>query len=140
MGSNAARIRLIMRLKSGIKLLEERDGVGEPAKKGDRIIYNLKIYLNKGEEVPLNERQAEYLPEKMLRDENGARFVDHTVTLGRRQAIAGIEYTLTGMKTGGYRKVRLSPHLAYRDQGLDGLIPANSVLVVELWLREIVTG
>ena len=140
MGRNAARIRLIMRLKSGIKLLEERDGVGTPAKKGDRIIYNLKLYLNKGEEVPLNERQAEYLPEKMLRDENGYRFVDHNLTLGRRQAIAGIEHTLTGMKAGGYRKVRLSPHLAYRDQGLDGLIPANSVLVVELWLREIVTG
>jgi len=129
-----------MKLKSGIKLLDEREGSGEPAKKGDNVIYNLKIFLNKGDEVPLNERQAEYLPEKMLRNENGSRFVDHTLTLGRRQAIAGIEYTLTGMKAGGYRKVRLSPHLAYRDQGLDGLIPANSVLIVELWLRQIVSG
>jgi len=128
-----------MKLKSGIKLLDEREGSGEPAKKGDNVIYNLKIFLNKGDEVPLNERQAEYLPEKMLRNENGSRFVDHTITLGRRQAIAGIEYTLTGMKAGGYRKVRLSPHLAYRDQGLDGLIPANSVLIVELWLRQIVS-
>ena len=129
-----------MRLKSGIKLLDERDGNGEPAKKGDKLIYNLRMFLNKGEEVPLNERQAEYLPAHMLRTENGCRFVDHAVTLGRRQAIAGIEYTLTGMKAGGYRKVRLSPHLAYRDQGLDGLIPANSVLIVELWLRRIVSG
>ena len=129
-----------MRLKSGIKLLDEREGSGEPAEKGDNVIYNLKMFLNKGDEVPLNERQAEYLPEKMLRNENGSRFVDHTLTLGRRQAIAGIEYTLTGMKAGGYRKVRLSPHLAYRDQGLDGLIPANSVLIVELWLRQIVSG
>lgn len=129
-----------MRLKSGIKLLDEREGSGEPAKKGDNVIYNLRIFLNKGDEVPLNERQAESLPEKMLRNENGSRFVDHTLTLGRRQAIAGIEYTLTGMKAGGYRKVRLSPHLAYRDQGLDGLIPANSVLIVELWLRQIVSG
>ena len=129
-----------MRLKSGIKLLDEREGSGEPAEKGDSVIYNLKMFLNKGDEVPLNERQAEYLPEKMLRNEDGSRFVDHTLMLGRRQAIAGIEYTLTGMKAGGYRKVRLSPHLAYRDQGLDGLIPANSVLIVELWLRQIVSG
>ncbi|HYT55120.1 MAG TPA: FKBP-type peptidyl-prolyl cis-trans isomerase [Verrucomicrobiae bacterium] len=129
-----------MRLKSGIKLLDEREGSGEAAKKGDNVIYNLKMFLNKGDEVPLNERQAEYLPEKMLRHENGSRFVDHTLTLGRRQAIAGIEYALTGMKAGGYRKVRVSPHLAYRDQGLDGLIPANSVLIVELWLRQIVSG
>ena len=129
-----------MKLKSGIKLLDERHGDGELAKKGDQVIYNLKIYLNKGDEVPLNERQAEYLPDSMLREENGRRLVDHSLTLGRRQAIDGVEYSLAGMKVGGYRKVRLSPHLAYRDQGLDGLIPANSVLIVEIWLRQIVSG
>jgi FKBP-type peptidyl-prolyl cis-trans isomerase len=129
-----------MRLKSGIKLLDEREGDGEPAKKSDQVIYNLKMFLNKGDEVLLNERQAEYLPEKMLRLEGADRFVDHTITLGRRQAIAGIEYALIGMKAGGYRKIRLSPHLAYGDQGLDGLIPANAVLIVELWLRQIVVN
>ena len=127
-----------MRLKSGIKLLDEREGDGEPAKKGDQVIYNLKMFLNKGDEVLLNERQAEYLPEKMLRLEGSDRLVDHAITLGRRQAIAGIEYALLGMKAGGYRKIRLSSHLAYREQGLDGLIPANAVLIVELWLRQIV--
>ena len=34
-----------MKLKRGIKLLEQREGVGEPAKKGDRILYNLKMFL-----------------------------------------------------------------------------------------------
>ncbi len=129
-----------MRLRSGIKLLDEREGTGEPAKKGDRIVYNFKIFLNKGDEVLLYERQADYLPEKMIRTENGNRFIDHTTTLGQREAIAGIEYSLIGMKQGGYRKVRLSPHLAYRDQGLDDLIPPNTVLIVELWLREIISA
>ena len=41
-----------MRLKSGIKLLEQREGTGEPARKGDRVIYNMKILLNRGDEVP----------------------------------------------------------------------------------------
>jgi len=129
-----------MRLRSGIKLLDEREGTGEPAKKRDRIVYNFKIFLNKGDEVLLYERQADYLPEKMIRTENGNRFIDHTTTLGQREAIAGIEYSLTGMKQGGYRKVRLSPHLAYRDQGLDDLILPNAVLIVELWLREIISA
>jgi len=129
-----------MRLRSGIKLLDEREGTGEPAKKGDRIVYNFRIFLNKGDEVLLYERQADYLPEKMIRTENGNRFIDHTTTLGQREAIAGIEYSLIGMKQGGYRKVRLSPHLAYRDQGLDDLIPPNTVLIVELWLREIISA
>jgi FKBP-type peptidyl-prolyl cis-trans isomerase len=129
-----------MRLKSGIKLLDERVGAGEPAKKGDRIIYNMRMFLNQGDEVPLNERQAEYLPATMIRIEDGYSFVDHSTTLGRREAIAGVEYSLIGMKPGGYRKVRVSPHLAYRDQGLDNLIPPNAVLIFELWLRQIVSA
>jgi FKBP-type peptidyl-prolyl cis-trans isomerase len=64
--------------------------------------------------------------------------VDHQTILGRRQAIAGVEQALTGMKAGGYRKVRIGPHLAYRDKGIPDLIPPNSVLTVEIWLREIV--
>ena len=129
-----------MRLKSGIKLLDERVGTGEPARRGDRLIYNIKMFLNKGDEVPLNERQLEYLPTTMIRTEDGDRFVNHTTILGSREAIAGVEYSLIGMKQGGYRKVRLSPHLAYRDQGLDDLVPANAVLIVELWLRQIVSA
>jgi FKBP-type peptidyl-prolyl cis-trans isomerase len=127
-----------MKAKSGIKLLDDREGSGEPAKKGDKVIYNVRIHLNKGDEVPLNERQAEFLPAGMLRTENGRRLVDHELILGKRRAIAGVEYALIGMKRGGYRKVRLSPHLAYRDEGLTDLIPPNAILKVELWLRQIV--
>jgi FKBP-type peptidyl-prolyl cis-trans isomerase 2 len=29
--------------------------------------------------------------------------------------MAGVEYALMGMKVGVYGKVRISPHLAYRD-------------------------
>lgn len=127
-----------MKAKSGIKLLDDREGSGEPAKKGDKVIYNVRIHLNKGDEVPLDERQAEFLPAGMLRTENGRRLVDHELILGKRRAIAGVEYALIGMKPGGYRKVRLSPHLAYRDEGLTDLIPPNAILKVELWLRQIV--
>jgi FKBP-type peptidyl-prolyl cis-trans isomerase len=128
-----------MRLKSGIKLLDEREGIGEPAKKGDRVVYNLKKFLNQGDEVPIYQHQAEYLPETMIRTEDGYRFIDQVTKLGSRRAIAGVEHSLIGMKQGGYRKVRLSPHLAYRDRGLGNLIPPNAVLIIELWLRGIVT-
>jgi hypothetical protein len=128
-----------MRLKSGIKLLDEQVGTGEPARKGDRLIYNIRMFLNKGDEVPVNERQLEYLPATMIRIEDSYRFVNHTTILGSREAIAGVEYSLIGMKQGGYRKVRVSPHIAYRDQDLDNLIPPNAVLIVELWLRQIVS-
>ncbi len=126
-----------MRLRSGLKLLEEREGTGEPAGKGDRVVYNLRTYLNRGEEVPINERQAEHLPAEKIRFDDGGRpWVDHRTTLGAREAMAGVEYSLIGMKPGGYRKVRVSPHLGYRDAGVEGLIPPGAVLIVELWLRE----
>lgn len=121
----------------GIALLAEIDGQGPPAARGDRIIFNMKIWLNRGEEAPLNAVQAQHLPEHMIRIAAGEKLVDHTATLGQREVVAGIERSLTGMKAGGYRKVRVSPHLAYREKGLPGLIPERAVLVVEIWLREI---
>ncbi len=127
-----------MNVARGIKLLEEIEGKGKTAEKGDRVVYNLKIFLNQGEEVPLNEVQSKNLPAHMLRMEENFTFVDHTTTLGKRQTIAGVECSLIGMKEGGYRKVRVSPHLAYREKGVQGLIPGHAVLVIEIWLRKIV--
>lgn len=119
---------------SGLKLLKEREGTGTPAKTGDRTVYNTRIFLNQGNEVPLNAKQAEHLPKEMVRVVDGITFIDHTIMLGPRQAIAGVEHVLIGMKVGGYRKVRVSPHLAYRDKGLLDLIPPDAVPTVELWL------
>jgi FKBP-type peptidyl-prolyl cis-trans isomerase len=123
---------------NGLEWLVEREGEGRSAQKGDTVVYNTKIFLNRGDEVPLNSQQSQYLPKEMIRVEGGVILVDHKTILGRRQTIAGVERALMGMKTGGYRKVRISPHLAYRDKGIPDLIPSNAVLTVEIWLREIV--
>jgi hypothetical protein len=77
------------------------EGNGPAAERGDEVVYNLRIYLNGGDEVPLNERQAEHLPEHMIRTVHGYRYIDHRTTLGRRRPIAGIEYSLVGMKPAG---------------------------------------
>ncbi|MSP38624.1 MAG: hypothetical protein EXR70_09055 [Deltaproteobacteria bacterium] len=73
-----------MRLKSSIKLLDEHQGTGEPAKKGDAVIYNWRLFRNKGDEIPLNEQQAERVPAEMIRKVDGYRFIDHRTTLGSR--------------------------------------------------------
>lgn len=41
------------------------------------------------------------------------------------------------MKVGGYRKVRISPHLGYRDKGIPDFVPPHAVLVAEIWLRAV---
>ncbi|MGH8519990.1 MAG: FKBP-type peptidyl-prolyl cis-trans isomerase [Gammaproteobacteria bacterium] len=143
LGEQGVRARMgrqdavIDHITRGIKLLAESEGEGKTAQKGDRVVFNMRIFLNRGDEVPLNEIQLQSLPAHMIRVEEGCRFIDRTITLGKRQAIAAVEYSLIGMKEGGYRKVRASSHLAYRDKGIPDLIPANAVLVLELWLRSV---
>ena len=126
-----------MKRLSGYTLLVEQAGNGPVAKHGDRVIYNMRLYLNKGDEVPLNERQLESVLSERIRIQDGVKLIDRTITLGRREVIAGVEHALLGMKVGGYRKVRISPHLAYRENGLPGLVPSNAVLVAEIWLRAV---
>ena len=127
----------ISEVARGITLLTEVEGQGPPTARGDRILFNMKIWLNRGDEVPLNAIQAQHVPEQMIRSVAGEKLVDRIATLGKREVIAGVERSLMDMKAGGYRKVRVSPHLAYREKGLPGLIPEQAVLVVEIWLRGI---
>jgi FKBP-type peptidyl-prolyl cis-trans isomerase 2 len=76
-------------------------------RKGDRVLFHMRLFLNKGDEVPLNETQATHLPKEMIQTVDGSTFVDRTIVLGGREAIAGVEHALIGMKAGGYRKVRI---------------------------------
>ena len=118
-------------------LLDEREGEGKSAQRDDRVVYNTRIFLNRWNEVPLKEIQAKHLPAKLVRVAEETTFIDHTIILERRQAMAGVENALLGMKVGGYRKVRASPHLAYRDKSISDLIPPDAVLICEIWLRKI---
>jgi hypothetical protein len=128
------------RLKPGITLLDEKEGDGRAADRGDDVVFNLRLFMHHGDEVPLNQVQSERLPGQPTREIDGQRLLDRTVTLGQREVIAAVEYTLLGMKPGGYRRVRASPHPAYRERGLSGLIPGYAVLIVEIWLQAFAEG
>ena len=49
-----------MKRLSGLTLLEEREGEERSAQKGDRIVCTGRLYLNKGDEVPLNAKQKRH--------------------------------------------------------------------------------
>ena len=105
-------------LISGLDVLEEREGAGRAAQIGDTVVFDARIYLNRGDEVPSGNHASR-------------------TKLGSRRVIAGIEKALIGMRVGGHMKVRASPHLAYGNKGVEGVIPANAVLNISIWLREI---
>jgi FKBP-type peptidyl-prolyl cis-trans isomerase FkpA len=60
--------------------------------------------------------------------------------VGGHKAIAGLAKGVLGMRVGGTRRVRVSPHLGYRDQSMPANelyqipIPPNSVLIFEIEL------
>ena len=98
-------------------MLEEIEGVGQAAQKGDTVEVKLNGWLNKGRQI-----QTDCIG---------------TVTLGSRIAIPGIEYAIVGMKIGGRRRIKISPHLGYGENGVKSLIPSNAVLVYEIELIDV---
>ena len=102
----------------GLDILEECEGDGHTARAGDTVVFETRIFLNRGDEVP-------------------SGTAEQRTRLGSRHLIAGIEKALIGMRPGGFRKVRVSPHLAYGEKGIEGVVPANAVLNISIWLRTI---
>ena len=56
------------------------------------------------------------------------------------EVVPGIGYSIEGMRRGGKRKVKISPHLGYREAGIENLIPPNAVLVYEIEVLEVKQG
>ena len=128
-------------IKKGIELLDDRAGNGPVAVKGAVVTYNARFFLRRGDEVrPDALSIATYGSRLNTRIIDGVEVVDHVTTLGRRQSIAGVENSLYGMQSGGYREVRVSPHLAYGENGIKDLIPANALLRIQLWVNDVQNG
>lgn len=59
--------------------------------------------------------------------------------LDERRAIAGLRYGVEGMREGGTRRIRVRPHLAYRDVGVPGMVPQDAVLELHVTLVRVLT-
>lgn len=122
----------------GVVLLDEVHGEGPGAEKGALVTYNARIFLRRGDEVTRDaeiiSRARQHLKTRTI---NGVELIDHVTELGKRRSIAGVEKSLYGMKKNGYREVLVAPHLAYGDRGVPGLIPANALLRIQLWVQNV---
>ena len=125
-------------LEKGIELVEDIPGRGAKAEKGCQIVYNARFFLRRGDEVTNDPRSiALYRDQLNIRQIGGVELIDHTTILSKRQSIACVEKSLYGMQAGGFREILASPQLCYGENGIDGLVPPNAMLRVQLWVQDV---
>ena len=117
------------RMRSGLTLLEDVAGAGEPLRRQHRYRVRLRIWLRDGEVIRWSEG-ASPLPGVAL-EEDGAVLVTD-VLVNRGALVAGLFYGMDGMRVGGLRRLEIAPHLAYGDRGFGDQIPPGATLTVEV--------
>ena len=139
-----------MELRSGIKLLAEIEGYGDPIVDNDRYDAVLKFYRNKGEPLLMQTMPLEPIPKiveldgKAVIGWDAPGFVESHIVIERGRALSrgadvlpGIYYSILGMRTAGYRYVAIPPHL-FAHTMHEGLgIDKESVIKMECFLTSI---
>jgi len=94
--------------RGGVEYEDLVVGDGAIANRGCTVEVEYSLFLNRGDTVQENKK--------------------YSFRIGERHVVAGLEYGVEGMRAGGQRRIRVGPHLAYRDKGVPDTIPANAVL------------
>jgi hypothetical protein len=121
---------LKQRLRSGLTLLADAAGSGEPVRRQHNYRIRLRMWLNKGEPVRWRTAWGQHVEVATL-DDHGETLVTE-VRVDRRSLISGLFYGVEGMRVGGTRRLEIAPHLAYGDRGVAGVIPPGAVLTAEI--------
>lgn len=103
----------------GLIIVDEVIGTGAEAKAGDTVTVDYVGMLTNGTVFDASKN----------RGNQGFTFL-----LGAGQVIKGWDVGVAGMKVGGKRKLTIPSDMAYGNQAVGGVIPANSTLIFEVEL------
>ncbi len=120
-----------MWIRKGVKLLDEKLGTGPPVGRQRYYVLEMRITLSRGDVVQHPSKCLGHVINDHLQEEDDG-FLRHQVRIDRENLVGGIFYAVQGMNVGGYRRVQISPHLAYGERGIPGVIPENAKLTVEI--------
>jgi hypothetical protein len=108
-------------MRSGVKVKDIVTGTGKEILHGMTVAANVRLFLKHGTELT-----------GILM--GGPRMI---IDLKRRDCIAGLRYGIEGMRVGGTRELKISPHLAYGAVGIPGHVPPNAALCAVVELLEV---
>ena len=117
------------RLRSGLTLLVDVEGAGEPVRRQHTYRVRLRHWLHRGEPVRWPSAWGPVGAARL--DDNGATLVTD-VRIDRVSLINGLFYGVDGMRVGGTRRLEIAPHLAYAERGVPGVIPPGALLIAEI--------
>jgi uncharacterized protein len=124
---------LHQRLRSGLTLLADVPGPGDPVRRQHTYRIRLRLWLNKGEAVRWH---MPWGPVGVARLEDNGETLITEVRVNRGLLISGLLYGIEGMRVGGTRRLEIAPHLGYGERGVPGMIPAGAVLTAEITILE----
>jgi hypothetical protein len=117
------------RLRSGLTLVSEISGTGDPLRRQRNYHVRLRIWLRDGTPVrwatPWGRVGASRL------EDDGETLVS-VIFVNRGQLMQGLFYGLDGMRVGGTRRLEIAPHLGYGPAGVPDIIPPNAILNAEV--------
>ena len=116
-------------MKSGIELLADTPGTGSSVERHEWYDVRLKMWLSGGDAVHWT---APWGLVDRARTEDEGTTLFTTLRVDRVFMFPGLFYGVEGMRVGGTRRVRVAPHLAYREAGIAGVIPPHALLTVEI--------
>jgi len=123
---------LRQRLRSGLTLLVDLPGTGEPVRRQHNYRVRLRMWLHKGD--PVRWPAAWAVGTAQIEDEGLTLITD--AEIHRRSLVNGLFYGVEGMRVGGTRRLEIAPHLAYGDRGVPGVIPEGALLTAEITILE----
>ncbi len=104
-------------LLDGLKCVDLKVGSGPQAQDGSVISFEYTVWLLNGKKV-----DSSY-------QDKGHPF---SITVGKGEAIKGVDEALRGMRAGGTRRIIIPPALGYGAKGLPPLVPPNAALILDI--------
>jgi len=124
-----------MKLRKGLEILQDTPGIGEEIQKLKIYRMKIKMWLNKGDPVIWRDNIPTQFQELASLSPDKTELTQ-VHRYHRENFIPGMYYGIEGMRIHGIRKLKISPNLAYGEKGVDGIIPPNALLIVEVTILE----